>query len=144
MFEYPAKFDDDNAEGGFGVTFPEFPEAVTRGESLNESMEMARDSLSMAIAYRIEKTESVPAPSKRKGKNFRLAGLSAIHDAKSALYQLRHASGMRKVEFARRLGIQPPNADRFFRFDRSTQVDQLEAAFAAFGKRLVISVEDAA
>ena len=144
MIEYPAKFDDDNAEGGFVVTFPDFPEAVTQGESLDEAMEMARDSLCMAIAYRIEHTAPVPAPSKRKGKNFRLVGLSAIHGAKLALYQLWHASGIRKVELARRLGTQPPNVDRFFRFDRSTQVDQLEAAFAALGKRLVIGVEDAA
>ena len=117
MFQYPAKFDDDNAEGGFVVTFPDFPEAVTQGESLDEAMEMARDSLSMAIAYRIEHTEPVPAPSKRKGKNFRLVGLPAIHDAKLALYQLWQASGMRKVELARRLGIPPPNVDRYFRFD---------------------------
>jgi len=41
----------------------ELIQAVTQGESLNEAMEMARDSLNMAIAYRIEQTESVPAPS---------------------------------------------------------------------------------
>ena len=86
MIEYPAKFDDDNAEGGVVVTFPDFPEAVTQGESLDEAMEMARDSLRMAIAYRIEHTEPVPAPSKRMGKNFRLVVLPAIHDAKLALY----------------------------------------------------------
>ena len=117
MFQYPAKFDDDNAEGGFVVTFPDFPEAVTQGESLDEAMEMARDSLSMAIAYRIEHTEPVPAPSKQRGTHFRLVGLTAIHDAKLALYQLWQASGMRKVELARRLGIPPPNVDRYFRFD---------------------------
>ena len=98
----------------------------------------------MAIAYRIEHTEPVPAPSKQRGTHFRLVGLPTIHDAKLALYQLWQASGMRKVELARRLGIPPPNVDRYFRFGRSTQVGQLEAAFAALGKRLVIGVEDAA
>ncbi len=29
--QYPAYFDDDNPEGGFVVTFPDFPEAVTQG-----------------------------------------------------------------------------------------------------------------
>ena len=95
---YPARFDGDNLEGGYVVTFPDFPEAVTQGEDLGEAMEMARDSLRMAIAYRIEHAESVP----------------------------------------------PPNVDRLFDFDGATQVDPLEAAFAALGKRLVIGVEDAA
>lgn len=144
MLQYPAHFDSDNPEGGFVVTFPDFPEAVTQGESLAEAMEMARDSLRMAIAYRIEQSEPVPAPGKRKGKDTRLVGLAAIHDAKLALYWLWQASGIRKAELARRLGIPPPNVDRLFRFDRSTQVDQLEQAFAALGKRMVIGVEDAA
>ena len=141
---YPAHFDGDNPEGGYVVTFPDFPEAVTQGENLGEAMEMARDSLRMAIAYRIEHAESVPLPSKRKGKNMRLVGLSTRQAAKLSLYQIWQASGIRKVELARRLGIPPPNVDRLFDFDRATQVDQLEAAFAALGKRLVIGVEDAA
>jgi antitoxin HicB len=144
MLLYPAHFGGDNPEGGYVVTFPDFPEAVTQGETLDEAIEMARDSLRMAIPYRIATTESVPLPSKRKGKDIRLVGLSALQAAKLALYQLWRESGIRKVELARRLGIPPPNVDRLFHFDRATQVDQLEAAFAALGKRLVIGVEDAA
>ena len=105
MLLYPAHFDDDNPEGGYVVTFPDFSEAVTQGESLDEAMEMARDSLLMAIAFRIEHAETVPQPSKRRRKNTRLVGLPARQAAKLALYQLWQASGMRKVELARRLGI---------------------------------------
>jgi antitoxin HicB len=141
---YPAYFDDDNPEGGFVVTFPDFPEAVTQGDSLEEAMTMAKDSLTMAIAYRIEQTEAVPRPSAAKGAKIRPVGLSAIHDAKLTLYLLWQDSGIRQVELARRLGIPPPNVHRLWRFDRATRFDQIEAAFAALGKRLLISTEDAA
>ena len=51
---------------------------------------------------------------------------------------------MRKVDLARRLSIPPADVDRLFRFDRATRVDQLDAAFLALGKRMVVTVEDAA
>ena len=42
-----AYFDDDNPEVGFIVTIPDFPEAVTQGETLAEAPTMAGDALAM-------------------------------------------------------------------------------------------------
>jgi len=44
------------------------------------------------------------------------------------------ASGIRKAELARRLGIPKTTVDRLFDLDRHTRLDQIEAAFAALGK----------
>ena len=142
--QYAAHFDDDNREGGIVVTFPDFAEAVTQGESLDEAQVMARDALAMALAYRIEHNEPIPSASMPHGSGYRWIGLSAIHDAKLSLYLHWRLANIRKVDLARRLGIPPPNVDRLFRFDRATRVDQLEAAFSALGNRLVVTVEDAA
>ncbi len=142
--QYRAYFDDDNPEGGFVVTFPDFPEAVTQGETLDEALTMARDALAMALAYRIEHNEAIPSASMVDGSGYRWIGLSAIHDAKLSLYQHCRGANLRKVDLARMLGIPPPNVDRLFRFDRATRMDQLEAAFSVLGKRLVVTVEDAA
>lgn len=84
MLQYSAHFDDDNPEGGYVVTFFDFPEAVTQGESLTAATEMAKDALSMAIAYRIHTGEPVPPPSKRRGNNIRPIGLPAIQGVKLA------------------------------------------------------------
>jgi hypothetical protein len=44
---------------------------------------------------------------------------------------------------ARRLGIPKTTIDRLFDLDRHTRLDQMEAAFAALGKRLSIEISDA-
>ena len=53
------------------------------------------------------------------------------------------ASGIRKAELARRLGIPKTTVDRLFNFEHHTRLDQMEAAFAALGKRLSIEISDA-
>jgi antitoxin HicB len=70
--------------------------------------------------------------------------LPALPAMKAELYLAFRRSGMKKVELARALGIPKTNVDRLFHFRNHTRVDQLEAAFAAVGKRLVIAVQDAA
>jgi hypothetical protein len=51
---------------------------------------------------------------------------------------------MKKVELARALGFPKTNVDRLFEFRNHSRLDRLEAAFAAVGKRLVVSVRNAA
>jgi antitoxin HicB len=54
------------------------------------------------------------------------------------------ASGIRKAELARRLGIPKTTIDRLFDFNRHTRLDQLEAAFRVLGKRLSVEIREAA
>ena len=66
QFAYPARVHRDKA-GFFLVTFPDFPEAATDGESLDESLRYASDALEEAIAGRINRGEypsRSPAPRK--------------------------------------------------------------------------------
>jgi len=47
--EYPAKFTRDRRVGGFVVTFPDVPEAVTQGDTVGEAMAMASEALELAL-----------------------------------------------------------------------------------------------
>lgn len=47
------------------------------------------------------------------------------------LYKTFRASGMRKAEPARRIGIPKSNLDRLFDLSHRSRLEQLEAAFAA-------------
>jgi antitoxin HicB len=69
--------------------------------------------------------------------------LAALDAAKTQLYMAFLGSGIRKAELARRLGIPKTTIDRLFDLDRHTRLDQMEAAFAALGKRLSIEISDA-
>ena len=64
---YPANVARDDA-GFFLVTFPDFPEAATDGETREAALHEAADALEEAIAGRINRGEVIPRPSRRKAK----------------------------------------------------------------------------
>lgn len=56
---YPAVFHTAE-EGGFWISFPDFPECLTQGENMEDAYEMAVDALGLCISD-MEK-ESIPLP----------------------------------------------------------------------------------
>lgn len=144
MVSYPALFDPDREAGGFVVTFPDFPYGVTQGESEEEATDMATDLLICLISDSIKKDGELPKASKPRGRKFRTISLPALQTAKVELYRQFRASGLRKIELARRLGIAKSNIDRLFSLGHNSRMDQVEAALRALGLRLTVSVERAA
>lgn len=59
---YPALFHKAE-EGGFWVTFPDFPDCFTQGESIDEAYEMATSALGLCITDLINDHQSLPAAS---------------------------------------------------------------------------------
>jgi antitoxin HicB len=49
MEPYLALFEPDPKAGGYVVTFPDFGDGVTQGETEEEAMEMAQDLLMLTI-----------------------------------------------------------------------------------------------
>jgi hypothetical protein len=62
--------------------------------------------------------------------------------SKVALYESMLEQKVGKAELGRRLKWHLPQVDRLVDVHHSSRLDQLESAFNALGKRLVISVED--
>ena len=141
--EYPALFEPAE-EGGFVVTFPDFGWGVTQGDTEAEAREMAADAILTMMEEHIRQGEAIPRPTHPRGKRYRFIRLPALQGAKAELYSAFLASGIRKAELARRLGIPKTTVDRLFDFANHTRLDQIEAAFAALGKRIAVEVKDAA
>lgn len=60
---YPASFESCE-EGGYTVTFPDLPGCITEGDTLEEALQMAKESLELFL-YNIEDDkEEFPSPSK--------------------------------------------------------------------------------
>jgi antitoxin HicB len=140
--EYPAIF-EPAGEGGYLVRFPDFDWGVTQGDTRQEAEEMAADAIRTMIRELIRQGKAVPRASKPRGRKHRMIRLNALDAAKAELYVVFQASGLRKAELARRIGIPKTTVDRLFDLDNHSRLDQMEAAFAALGKRLSIGVEDA-
>ena len=143
MLQYQALFEPAE-EGGFVVTFPDFDSGITQGDTEEEAMEMAADVLGMVIDHEIQAGRALPVPGKRRGRHYRVVRLPALETAKAELYAAFRASGLRKAELARRMGIPRMNVDRLFDLRHHSRFDQIEAALKAVGKELEVTVRDAA
>ncbi|RJF99003.1 type II toxin-antitoxin system HicB family antitoxin [Noviherbaspirillum saxi] len=134
---YPVNLTPD--EGGFCVSFPDIPEALTSGVTEEEAMEMARDALATAMEFYFEDRRTVPLPSKMRGK-FPFVELPASLSAKVLLLNEMLAQGVKPSELARRLGTRPQDVNRLLDLSHSTKIDTIQEALKALGKELVIDV----
>ena len=56
---YPAIFHNDE-KGGYWISFPDFPECMTQGETMEEAYEMAVEAMGLSIDDRLRNEESLP------------------------------------------------------------------------------------
>jgi antitoxin HicB len=126
-------------EGGFLVTFPDVPEAITEGEDEADALARAAEALETALSFYVDAREPLPTPSPGK-RGQRMVRLSALESAKLGVYQAMALQGVTKSELARRLGWHPPQVGRLFDLGHASRLDQLEAAAAALGCRLEVRV----
>ena len=59
---YPALF-HKSEEGGFWISFPDFPECFTEGDDMKQAYEMTVEALGLALVNRKEEKEEIPDPS---------------------------------------------------------------------------------
>lgn len=59
QYFYPAIFHREEA-GVFWISFPDFPECMTQGESIEEAYRMAAEAVGLCIDERLKKQESLP------------------------------------------------------------------------------------
>jgi antitoxin HicB len=144
MEHYQALFETDRKAGGYVVTLPDFGYGVTQGETDEEALHMAQDLLMLTIGDYIREGRPLPAPSRRRGAKFRSVPLTALQSAKVDLYTAFLSSGLKKAEFARRIGIPKTHIERLFSLRHHSRLDQIESALASLGKRLHVEVRDAA
>jgi antitoxin HicB len=138
MLAYPVIL-EAQAEGGFVVTFPDVPEAITQGEDEEEALLYAVEALETALSFYVEARKPLPVASKaRRGQ--RTVRPSALESAKLGVYQAMTEQGIKKAELARRLGWHMPQVDRLFDLRHDSRLDQIEAAARVLGRHLEIRV----
>lgn len=142
QFIYPAILTSDPS-GGFVVSFRDWPEAITQGETLDEALQEAADCLEEAVAARIDDRGEIPAPSASQPEEQPVA--VPIQTAlKAALFLAVRETGIGPSELARRLGINEKEARRLLDPRHASKAVTLERALLAVGRRLAVAVEKAA
>ena len=139
-FIYPALFTPDEQDGGFVITFPDVPEAITQGDDVSEALEQAADCLEEAIAGRIRCHEDIPTASGVGPRHYAIP-LPAQTAAKAALYLAIRQAGLTQVELAERLQCNEKEVRRMLDPHHAFKLARLEAALAALGQQLVVGVK---
>jgi antitoxin HicB len=142
-FMYPARLERGEAQGVFVITFRDVPEAITQGKGEKDALWQAADCLEEAIAGRIADRREVPKASK-VARGERLIPVPAAMAAKAALYLSMVETGITNAQLARKLGCDEKEVRRMLDPRHPTKLPRIKEALDVFGKRLVVSVEEAA
>ena len=134
---YPATVETQK-DGTVFVQFVDLPDTFTEGQTREEALFNAAEVPSAMLAWRLDASQPVPAPSQK------LRGAHYIApDAKTqAAMLLRLARGERTLsELARALKTSWPAAKRIEDPTHWPSLKTLDRAAAALGERLVLSLE---
>ena len=137
MLAYPVNLTPDKESGGFVVTFPDIPEAITQGETVEEALEMAQDALETALDFYFDDRRAVPAPSRPK-RGQRRVTLPVSIEAKVLLLNEMVRQKVRPAELARRLRTTPQAVNRLVNLRYVSKIDGIAGAMAALGKSLEV------
>lgn len=139
---YPIDLTPDEYEDGrpaLLVTFPDLPDAITSGGTLEEAISNAIDCLEVALGGRINDRDDIPEPSPAYGRPTVAPG--SLVAQKAALYLAMRQDGVSLAELARRMGVKPSQVDRLLDPIHASKPRQFDAAFAALGRRVVFDVQ---
>jgi antitoxin HicB len=140
---YPAALLPEERGSGFHVRFRDLPEALTGGNDWEDTLAQAADCLAEAIAGRIARGDAIPRPSRPK-RGEHLISVPLYLAPKLALCLAMREQGLRNTELARQLGVSETVVRRMLDPKHDTKPGRIQAALAALGKRIVVTVEDAA
>jgi antitoxin HicB len=128
---YPATFTAES-EGGFSVSFPDFPEAHTQGETKDEAFAQAVDCLHTAIDWRLADKLDIPVASKaRRGQLQVPVPLDLA--PKVGLVRVMHSQKISNVALARKLGVEEIVVRRMLNPKHRSQPEQYMRALYALG-----------
>jgi antitoxin HicB len=138
---YPFTLTPDE-DGHLVVAFPDVRGACTDRADEAEAIANAHDCLIAALIGSISSREALPRPSPARGRS--TVTLPPLVAAKLAVYSAMLERHVSNADLAERLGMSERAVRRLLDLDHRSDIGQIEAALAALGKRLEITVSDAA
>ena len=135
-YAYPCVLTPEE-EGGYSVSFPNVPEALTCGDDRDEALAMAEDALAVGLGAYVLCREEIPVPGPiAPGQE--IVAVPLVVAAKLALYSAMREQGVTKVGLARRMGLSEGAVRKLVNPGHRSHIRQVERALRKVGRRLVI------
>ena len=123
------------------VSFPDVPEALTEGATIDDALREATDCLVAALGGYVGDGRRIPKPSHRPDAS--LVTLPTLIAAKVALYQTMLDQRMDKTALAKRIGLTEKAVERLVDLDYRSPVGQVKEALHELGFALCVEVNAA-
>ena len=124
-------------EGGFFVSFPDIPGALTCGDDRTEALEMAEDALVAMLAVYVQQQREIPTPSP-VADGQELVAVPPIAAAKLALYTAMREQEITGDALAVRLNLSDSAIRKLLDPDCYSHISQIMKALRTVGRCLVI------
>ena len=141
-YNYPAEIERDE-DGRHVVTFPDFGWGATDGASRDEALAEAKDLLRELIATTIREGGDLPEPS-HAGRHRPLVVPPVQIALKAAMYEAWRDAGISQRRLARELGIAESEVRRILDPEHGTKAATIDGALRYLGKRVTVTVGEAA
>ena len=138
LYEYPCIL-KHYEDGEFVVTFPDVPEALTGARDRAETLALAEDALSVALAGYVHMGWDIPTPSAPAPGQVMVAVYPVVA-AKLALYTVMREQGITKVALGELLGISEAAVRKLADPDHRSHISQVQKALKALGCTMAVQV----
>ncbi len=135
-YAYPCTLVPEDG-GGFFVSFPDVPEALTSGADRLEALQMAEDALAVALAGYVHAGWDIPAPSAVTKKQH-MVPLPPVVAAKLALYSAMRTQGVTKVALGDKLSLSESAVRELLNPEHRSHIGQVKNALRVLGRCLVV------
>ena len=141
-YNYPAEIERDE-DGRYVVEFPDFGWGATDGATGDEALAEARDLLRELIAATMREGKDLPKPSRTTSRHPLVVPPVPIA-LKAALYGAFREAGVSQRRLARDLDVAESEVRRMLNPDHATKSATMDRALRMLGKRVSVTVGEAA
>lgn len=138
-WSYPALFEHHGADG-YVVRFPDFPEAVTGGDTLEESRALAADALDLVVRDYLTRGAPVPEP-RRAHSGEEPVPLDPLTAARALLARTMAREQLTDMAVAARIGRSEAQVRRMLDGRGGVRIEGVLEALAALGVRPMLAAE---
>ena len=138
LYEYPCIL-KHYEDGEFVVNFPDVPEALTGDGDRAETLALAEDALSVALAGYVHMGWDIPIPSVPAPGQVMVAVYPVVA-AKLALYTAMRERRISKVALGELLGISEAAVRKLADPDHRSHINQVQKALRAVGCTMAVQV----
>ena len=132
-FRYAVDLGPDRKDGGCVVTFDQFPEAITQGDTVEEALAEAQDCLDEVLASRIESGEPIPEPLMTNSKYH--ASPTLQMSVKASLYLAIKEAELKNTDLAKALDIDEKAVRRLMDPRHPSKLPAMESVLGKLGKQ---------